>query len=116
MLHSPGRTRLPPSQPHAASSAAAPLLTPRVTNARLSMPCGLASWRLGVCLLVMARKAAPVRSSEDCAPRGGIYGEHENDGHELGRDQKPPDPEVAVARPLKTRAEGRQRGGVAWLV
>src|SRR2546425_1610876 len=101
MLHSPGRTRLPPSQPHAASSAAAPLLTPRVTNARLSMPCGLASWRLGVCLLVMARKAAPVRSSEHGAQRGGIYGEHENDVHDRERDENPHDPEVPVARRLK---------------
>src|SRR3989441_6401570 len=105
MLHSPGRTRLPPSQPHAASSAAAPLLTPRVTNARLSMPCGLASWRLGVCLLVMARKAAPGRSSEHGAQRGGVYGGHENDVHERERDGKPHQPEVPVARRPKTPEE-----------
>src|SRR2546425_13228678 len=110
MLHSPGRTRLPPSQPHAASSAAAPLLTPRVTNARLSMPCGLASWRLGVCLLVMARKAAPVRSSVHGVQRGGIFCEHENDVHDREWDENSHHPEVPVARSPKSSEEGRPPG------
>src|SRR5216110_661016 len=116
MLHMPGRTRVPPSHPHAASNAAAPLPRPNVTNERLSMPWGLASWRLGVCLSVMAREPPPVRSSEHGAQRGGIHGEHENHVHDRERDEDPHNPEVPIARRLKSAEQRRQPGQLRRLV
>src|SRR5207253_9183836 len=98
MSSSPGRSRRPPSHPHAATSDASPPATPSFTNARLSTSSNLASWRLGVCLLVMARKPAPVPPGEHGAQRGGIHGEHEDDVHDGESDEDPQDPEVTVPR------------------
>src|SRR5712692_4232252 len=56
MLHRPGRTRLPPSQPHAAARVPAPTATPSFRNLRRSSSDNVAS--------IMARKAAPVSAGE----------------------------------------------------
>src|SRR2546430_4103020 len=70
MSSSRGRTALPPSHPHAATSDAAPPVTPSVTNARRSS--------LGVCDSVTAREPPPVPAGEHRAERGGIPREHED--------------------------------------
>src|SRR6266699_1710818 len=108
MSSSPGRSNRPPSHPHAASNAAAPLPRPSVTNARLSMPCGLAS--------VMARESPPVPAGEHSAQRRGIHGEHEDDVHDREPDKHPHDPEVPVARRLESPEQRRQPAELGRLV
>src|SRR2546426_700157 len=116
MLHSPGRTSLPPSQPHAATPAPVPAATPIFRNARRSTLGVWASRRLGFGESVMTGESSPVRSSEHGAQRGGIYGEHENDVHDRERDEDPHDPEVPVARRLKSAEQRRQPGQLRRLV
>src|SRR5438093_1107685 len=116
MSSSPGRSRRPPSHPHAATSEASPPATPSFTNARLSTSCNLASWRLGVCLLVMTGKSSPVPPGEHGAQRGGIHGEHEDDVHDGESDEDPHDPEVPVPRRLKSAEQRRQPAQLGRLV
>src|SRR2546430_14978904 len=103
-----GRIAPPPSHPHAAASAAPAPATPHFTNARPSTSCNLASWRLGVCLLVMTGKTSPVPPGEHGAQRGGIHDEHEDDVHDGESDEDPHDPEVPVPRRLKSAEQRRQ--------
>src|SRR6266566_2390273 len=116
MLHRPGRTREPPSHPHPAARAPATAATPSRRNARRSTSCNVASWRRGVCVSVMARKPPPVRSSEQGAQRGGIHGEHENHVHDREPHEDPHDPEVPIARRLKSAEQRRQPGQLRRLV
>src|SRR5438445_12724134 len=97
MSSSPGRSNRPPSHPHAASNAAAPPPTPSVTNARLAMPCGLAS--------VMARESPPVQTGEHSAQRRGIHGEHEDVAQDGEPGIHPHEQAEAVARRLLTRSK-----------
>src|SRR5437016_11407824 len=100
MSSSRGRTALPPSHPHAATSDAAPPATPSVTNARRSS--------VGVCDSVTAREPPPVPAGEHRAERGGIHGEHEDYVSDREGDEDPHDPEVPVARRLKAAEQRRQ--------
>src|SRR5437016_1159155 len=100
MSSSRGRTALPPSHPHAATSDAAPPATPSVTNARRSS--------VGVCDSVTAREPPPVPAGEHRAERGGIHGEHEDHVSDREGDEDPHDPEVPVARRLKAAEQRRQ--------
>src|SRR5438105_9095 len=102
MSSSRGRTALPPSQPHAATSEAAPPATPSRTNARRSRP--------GVRVSVMAGKAPPVAAGEHRPERGGIYGEYEDHVGDREGDEDPHAPEVPVAGRLKTAEQRREPG------
>src|SRR5213080_2021820 len=75
---SSGRIAPPPSQPHAAASAAPAPARPTFTNARLSTSCNLASWRLGVCLLVMTGEPPPVPPRDHGPQRRGVHDEHQH--------------------------------------
>src|SRR5256886_17325144 len=78
MSSSRGRTALPPSHPHAATSDAAPPATPSVTNARRSS--------LGVCDSVTAPGPPPGPTGEHRAGRGGSPREHKDNVEETVRD------------------------------
>src|SRR5438132_5020192 len=108
MSSSRGRTALPPSHPHAATSDAAPPATPSVTNARRSS--------LGVCDSVTAREPPPVPAGEHRAERGGIHGEHEDHVGDREGDEDPHDPEVPVARRLEAAEQRREPGELHRLV
>ena len=86
---------------YAAASVAAPPATASFTNARLSKPCNVASWRLGVCVSVMARKAAPVPPGDHGPQRRGVDDEHEHHVGDGERHEEPHGPEVPVTGRLK---------------
>src|SRR5205809_4726828 len=102
MSSSRGRTALPPSHPHAATSDAAPPATPSRTKARRS--------RTGVRCSIMAGKSPPVAAGEHRPERRGIHGEGQDHVGDREGDEDPHDPEVPVARRLKTAEQRREPG------
>src|SRR3989442_3028470 len=96
-----GRMALPPSHPHAAASVPAPPAAPSLRNARRSISRTVASWRLPVCRLVMAREASAVPPRDHCYQRAPVHQEHERHVDRGERDEDPHSPEVPVARCLE---------------
>src|SRR6266550_3104946 len=86
-----GRTALPPSQPHAATSAAAPPATPSRSSARRSI------WGS-----VMAREPPAIPPGDHRAQGRRIHEEHQEYMGDREADEDPHDPEVPVARRLET--------------
>src|SRR5207248_7535049 len=113
---SSGRIAPPPSHPHAAASVAAPPATASFTNARLSKPCNVASWRLGVSVSVMAREAAPVPPGDHGPQRRGVHDEHEDHVGDGERHEQPHGPEVPVAGRLKPAEQGGEPAELRRLV
>src|SRR5256884_2858298 len=111
-----GRIAPPPSHPHAAASAAPAPATPNFTNARLSTSCNLASWRLGVCLLVMTGKPSPIPARDHRAQRRGVHDEHEDHVGDGERHEEPHGPEVPVAGRLKPAEQGGEPAELRRLV
>src|SRR5205085_6423734 len=105
---SSGRMAPPPSQPHAAASAAPAPARPNFTNARRSTPGVWAPRRLRLSVSVMARKAASVPPRDHGPQRSGVHDEHEDHVHDREPHEDPHDPEMPVARRLKSTQQRRQ--------
>src|SRR6266480_1533832 len=103
MSSNSGRTALPPSHPHAATTA-----TPSRTNARRSSA--------GARCSVMARKSPPVTAGEHRPQRRGIDGEDQDHVGDREGDEDPHDPEVPVARRLEPAEQRREPGELYRLV
>src|SRR3989442_8660269 len=97
-----GRIALPPSHPHAATSAPAPPAAPSLRNARRSTG--------GV--LVMTWKAPAIPACDHRRQRVRVHEEHERHVHRGERYEDPHRPEVPVARRLEA---AEQRGEPAEL-
>src|ERR1043166_5746553 len=113
---SSGRIAPPPSQPHAATSDAAPPANASRRNARLSSSCNLASWRLDVCVSVMTGKPSPIPSRDHGPQRRGIHDEHEQHVSDGERHEQPHGPEVPVAGRLEPAEQGGEPAELRRLV
>src|SRR6266568_2428349 len=113
---SSGRSAPPPSQPHAAASAAPAPATPNFTNARLSTSCNLTSWRLGVCPLVMAREPSAVPPRDHRPQRRWVHDEHEYHVSDGERHEQPHGPEVPVAGRLESPEQSGEPAELRGLV
>src|SRR5690349_589368 len=102
---SSGRIAPPPSHPHAAARVPAPAATPSFRNPRRSSSYNVASWRLGVCFLVMTGESSSVPSRDHGPERRGIHDEHEDHVGDGERHEDPDGPEVPVSRRLEPAEE-----------
>src|SRR6266436_3999155 len=90
---SSGRTALPPSHPHAATSDAVPAPAASRNNARRS---------------IMRREAAPIPPGDHGAQRGGIHDEDQQHVDDEKARENPHGPKVPVARRLKSSEQRRE--------
>src|SRR5258706_13343837 len=90
---SSGRTALPPSHPHAATSDAVPAPAASRNNARRS---------------IMRREAAPIPAGDHGPQRRGIDDEDQQHVDDQKARENPHGPEVPVARRLKSSEQRRE--------
>src|ERR1044072_2090145 len=102
-----GRTALPPSHPHAATTDATPPAIPSFRKSRRSSRADALSGRRDS---VMRGKPPAIPSAEHCAQRCRIDDEYENDVHEQKGGEDPHGPEVPVARGLESAEQLYQPG------
>src|SRR5712691_4735080 len=97
---SSGRTALPPSHPHPATSEAVPAPAASCRNARRS---------------IMTGEAAAIPAGDHGSERRGVHDEHENHVHDEKRGEDPDRPEMPIARRLEAseqRGEPRELRGL----
>src|SRR5581483_3979055 len=93
MASSLGRSALPPSQPHAATSGAAPAPEASFRNPRRS---------------IMRWESSAIGARDHRAKRGRINGEDQHDMSNREGDKNPHDPEMPIAGRLKPTEQCRE--------